>query len=307
MSTILVAGVNGFVGHHLTRELATQGHEVIGVGREAEPTSNIREAVSDYFVCDTTDYDSVSKLPLNEVAAIINLAGLAAVGKSFDEPDVYMRVNVSVLTTFCRRIRDMNRKDLRMIAISSGGVYASGQPMPLTEDSAVDASSSPYAASKLAMEQAAREFRNNGFDCVIARPFNHIGPGQAPGFLLPDLYAKIKEVKGSEIRVGNLETRRDYTDVRDVARAYLALATQDKLSHAVYNVCSGLAIGGATVLDALKEACNLPDLQYTIDKEQFRPSDSPVLYGNNSRIKNETGWQPRIPLTQTVQDFVAAD
>jgi len=304
MATILVTGINGFVGGHLAKELHGQGWNVVGIGQESAPASGVKNFLTDYASCDLTDYAAVAKLPLDDVKAIINLAGLAAVGRSFDQPDLYMKVNVDVLATLCRRVQELDRKDLRIIAISSGALYASGQPLPLTENSLTDGTTSPYAASKLAMEETARQYAADGFDCVIARPFNHIGPRQAEGFLLPDLYAKITSAKGSEIKVGNLETRRDYTDVRDVARAYAALATKDVLKHAIYNVCSGHAVSGSTILSKLKDVCKRPDLQTKVDASLFRPSDAPIIYGDNSRLRAETGWQPSIPLEQTIQDFV---
>lgn len=302
----MVTGVNGFVGYHLAENLHSNGWGVIGVGHDPGPAPRIKQIVTEYINCDLTDYAAVSSLPLGSVRAVINLAGLAAVGKSFDEPDLYMKVNVGVLATLVQRTKELGRKDLRIVAISSGAVYASGQAMPLNEESITDPSSSPYAASKLAMEKKAKTFRAEGFDCIIARPFNHVGPGQIEGFLLPDLYAKVKAAEGSEIHVGNLETQRDYTDVRDVARAYTALASQDTVSHDVYNVCSGKATSGRQLLELLKREMDFPDLDIVIDEKLFRPSDSPILYGDNSRLRKETDWQPALSLEQTVHDFTKA-
>lgn len=306
MSEILVTGINGFVGHHLANELVAQGHEVIGAGREAQVTEGLEDVVKEYFCCDFTNSDEVSKLPLSHLSAIINLAGLAAVGPSFDNPALYMDVNVSVLSVVCEQIKTLGLKDLRVVAVSSGAVYSSSQPMPLSEVSQTDKTSSPYAASKLAMEEYANNFRSAGYDCVVARPFNHIGPGQLSGFLLPDLYENIEASIDGVIKVGNLQTKRDYTDVRDVARAYIALATNDKLGSPIYNVCSGQAISGEELLQALEKARDRTDLKVVVDDKLFRPSDSPVLYGDNSRLREETGWSPAIPFEQTVTDFVAS-
>ncbi len=300
---IAVTGINGFVGHHLARVLAESGHQVLGIGRQTEPSAQIKDYISGYQDCDLTNSDDVANLPFDSIDAFINLAGLAAVGKSFAEPEAYMDINVKVLSVMCEQIRSIGLKNLRLVAISTGAVYGSSQPMPLTEESKVTPDSSPYAASKLAMEQVALEFRRHGQDIVIARPFNHIGPGQDTGFLLPDLFLKLKTSSG-EIRVGNLETRRDYTDVRDVAQAYMALATTPQLNHDMYNVCSGRAVSGTELLEELKIACGKADIKAVIDKGLFRPSDAPELYGDNSRISAETGWKPSIPLPQTVRDFV---
>lgn len=304
MANIMVAGVNGFVGKHLVRELVANGYGVIGVGRNMKAAPSIKDILSDYIICDMTNEDEVSKLRLDGVQAIINLAGLAAVGKSFDEPKIYLSVNVSVFTTIAKHIENLGRNNLRVVAVSTGAVYDPGQPLPLTESSKTDPTSSPYAASKIAMEAAVMSFRTKGFDFLVARPFNHIGPGQGPGFLLPDLYNKIKSSDGDQFKVGNLETERDYTDVRDVVRAYIALAVAENLRHDTYNVCSGKPTAGTTILQMLKSACGKPDVKTVLDESLFRPSEQQVLYGDNSRITEETGWRPTIHLEQTIKDFV---
>ena len=116
----------------------------------------------------------------------------------------------------------------RAIVVSSGALYDPNQPLPISEESATSPTS-PYAIGKLASEHVVDYFRNRGLDAVIARPFNHIGPGQKEGFILPDIYAQLSSVgSGGEIQVGNLNTRRDYTDVRDIVAGYKALALDRK-------------------------------------------------------------------------------
>lgn len=308
MSMILVTGVNGFVGQHLVLELRAQNFVVLGVGREPTASSNIQGLLEQYTVCDLTKPEDVKKLPLKEVDGIINLAGFAAVGNSFDEPELYMKVNVGVLSVMCQEIFAQKlERQIRVLAISTGAVYASDQTMPLTEDSRTDPKSSPYVASKLAMEEVAEDYRQQGLDCIVTRPLNHIGPGQGPGFLLPDLYVKCLDAinSGQPLRVGNLTTKRDYTDVRDVAKAYAALISADSLRHAAYNVCSGASHSGTEVLETLKSALGHPELITVVDEALFRPSDATDLYGSNNRLKQETGWSPSIPFETTIQDFVA--
>lgn len=306
MTEILVTGVNGFVGHHLASELIAQGYKVVGMGREKFAATRLAGVLEDYISCDFTKREDVVKIPFARLGGIINLAGLAAVGPSFDNPDLYLDVNVSVLSTMCEQIKKLGLHDLRIVAVSSGAVYASGQPMPLNELSQTDKTSSPYAASKIAMEDYASKFRDDGFDCVVARPFNHIGPGQLNGFILPDLYEKIVSSVDNTIRVGNLQTQRDYTDVRDVARAYISLATSQRLTSPIYNVCSGKAISGEELLIAVEKACDKTNLEVVVDDKLFRPSDSRVLYGDSSRLREQTGWAPTISLEQTIADFVTS-
>lgn len=300
--TVLVTGVNGFVGQHLARVLKQQGHTVFGTGLPAtiEDSSNCDR----YFgSCDLTKDSDVKKISLDEVDAIINLAGLAQMGASFMQEDLYMRTNVAVHTTLAKRLLETSRFDVRVVAVSSGAVYDPDQDMPLTEKSRLAPDSSPYSRSKIAMEVALKDFKDKGLDIVITRPFNHVGPGQATGFLIPDLAKQIVETEGTILKVGNLKTKRDYTDVRDVAKAYAKLATSRDLQHSVYNVCSGKSVSGEDILSILKLAFGRPDLKIEVDESKFRPNDAMVHYGSNHRIHVDTGWEPVIPLTQTLDDF----
>lgn len=306
MSKVLVTGVNGFVGAHLTEALVNDGHEVVGVGVVSNIDDALASKLSSFILCDLTNQQEVAGLPLNNIDAVINLAGLASVGKSFDAPDEYMRINTGVLSVMCEEIMKQNlQSNIRMLAISSGALYANDQPMPLTESSKVDSASSPYAASKLAMEKLAYSYSEAGLQCIVARPFNHIGPGQGEGFLLPDLYAQLSQAleSGQPVVVGDLTTQRDYTDVRDVVSAYIALITTRKPKNRLYNVCSGKPRSGEEVLQALIEIMGKP-IDIEVDSNKFRPSDSPILYGSNERIITDTGWLPTIDFKQTIVDFV---
>lgn len=300
---ILITGVNGFVGTHLVNEILDQGFEVIGLGREEEPNNFVRDKLKAYLSCDLLDKISCSEIPLENITAIINLAGIATVGPSFENPELYMSVNVGSLTGLFEAIKRQAAKHIRVIAVSTGAVYASNQGQPLDENSKTNGESSPYVASKLAMEAAALSFIKEGYDCVIARPFNHIGPGQVNGFLLADLYEKISSA-GDEIKVGNLKTSRDYTDVRDVAKAYTLLATQNSLKFNTYNICSGKPVSGEQLLEIVLRLLGKENLKVVVDETLFRPSDSPILYGNASKLKEDTGWEPGISLGQTIKDFI---
>jgi GDP-4-dehydro-6-deoxy-D-mannose reductase len=139
------------------------------------------------------------------------------------------------------------------------------------------------------------------------RPFNHIGPGQLPGFLVPDLAQKIRERTDDQqpVVVGNLATKRDYTDVRDVARAYIAVATAPQTpAAAVYNVCSGTSRSGEEVLAALASALDIPVPPTEVDQSLLRPNDIMDIRGDNSRLADEFGWSPQYSFEQTISDFV---
>lgn len=308
MTNVLVTGVNGFVGKHLVRELRKQNAYIMGVGREKEAHPDIASSLAAYFSCDLTDLNAVKNLPLEKVDVIISLAGLAKPAESFKNPALYKDINVSVLSTILDQLLTI-KGTARVIAISTGAVYDTNQPMPLTEESSLTETGSPYAQSKILMEEKAREAQSKGVDCVIVRPFNHIGPGQEPGLLVPDLYEQIVTASRSDktLHVGNLKTKRDYTDVRDVVRAYTMLAFTKKLHHTVYNVCSGISIPGEVVLQTLLKTMGLVNqVTVEVDPERIRPTDLMDLYGSYERLTKDTGWQPQIPFEQTIQDFVAS-
>jgi GDP-4-dehydro-6-deoxy-D-mannose reductase len=308
MKSVLVTGINGFVGKHLARELAERGHRLVGAGHlEAEAAPEIKQLLDQYIQCDITDVDQVKKLPLGTVDSIINLAGLANVGASFDNPELYMNLNVAVLSVLGNAFYAANPTG-RMIAISTGAVYRSDQPMPLTEESATVTDGSPYALSKLKMEETAAEFTRAGHACIVVRPFNHIGPGQAPGFLLPDLYQKLAahQKTSKPVAVGNLSTVRDYTDVRDIVAAYMDLVESPRLSNNIYNACSRKGASGEEILAALCKAMNIDrtSIDLHADQSLIRPDDPPKIIGDHSKLTNDTGWMPKISLKTTIQDFV---
>ncbi len=306
MSRVLVTGINGFVGHHLAHELADNGDVVLGCGLDAELDTALNRQVSQYFgECDLTKPENVAGLPLETVDAVINLAGLAQVGASFGEgqAEKYIFVNVAVHTTIAERLRELGRLSTRVVAVSTGAVYDNSQPMPINEAGTLANEGSPYAQSKIAMENALSEHRQNGLDVVIARPFNHIGPGQLGGFLVPDLIKELRSLGADKkLSIGRLDTKRDYTDVRDVVRAYRLLATADKLNYDLYNICSGESHSGQEILDILTELMGVHDLEVMLDESRVRPNDPADVRGDSSRIQADTGWAPVISLEQTLRD-----
>lgn len=305
MAQVLVTGCNGFVGKHLVRELHSRNIKVSGLGYKEPAHPEISSLLSNYFMCDLTDPEDVATLDLKNLVAIVNLAGLAKMADSFTNPEYYKKVNVEVLTNLGEEILQQN-KNARVVAVSTGAVYESNQPMPLTESSKTVQNGSPYSQSKLMMEAEAEKLRTRGLDCVVVRPFNHIGPGQEQGFLLPDLLEKIKNASHSDntISVGNLMTKRDYTDVRDIVKAYVSLALSESLANNLYNVCSGKSYSGEEILQATLDTFGAKNLKIEVDQSLIRPTDPPDLYGSNERLKSDINWQPEIPLRKTIDDFI---
>ena len=305
MSTILVTGVNGFVGKHLVRELKTRKYRVIGIGHKSVDLDN-KALLDGYESCDLTDAREVKKLELRGVDAVIGLAGLVAKGRgSFGTDEAYNKANVDMLYLLGERLLEI-ASTARVIAVSTGLVYDSKQPMPHTETSKTTQEGSPYVLSKLAMEEAADKLKVAGLDCVITRPFNHSGPGQAGGYLIPDVYNKLVAFKqsGTPVPVSPKKTKRDYTDVRDVVKAYADLAMADKLEFTIYNICAGKSRSAEEILHMMQEAMGLDNVPTKINESFARPNDPADLYGSYERLHQETGWQPTIPFEQTIKDFV---
>lgn len=294
---VVVSGVNGFVGGHLTRELVSHGHHVVGLGKDDAPSPAVRDLLVEYVAADLA-----SSWPQVPCDAVVHLAALSAVGPSFADPQGFIHANSAPLTNLCEGLLERSEQ-CRIVAVSTGAIYAPGVNL---QETSPTVPSSPYAVSKLLSELQSDYYRRRGLDVVVMRPFNHIGPGQGDGFLVPDLVAAVRSAHetGQPVRVGNLDTRRDYTDVRDVVRAYrLAIEAQD-VDAATLNVCSGVSTSGrsilATVIDAM--GVQAPDLQ--VDPGRLRPNDPAEISGDNSLIREVLGWSPEIDLATTVKDIV---
>jgi len=299
---ILVTGANGFVGQHLARELASHGYVVAGLGGNNLPPPDLT-VFDEYLSLDLLDTRSVNKISFKGVDSVIHLSGLAAVGPSYDQPMNYITTNIGLeLNLFEAAIKQ--RMFPRFLIISSGSLYSSFEKLPLDESSPV-VPNSPYAVSKLGQENLAQYYLSRGFECIVARPFNHIGPGQGPGFIVPDLVAQISSAKISgqkTIKVGNLAAKRDYSDVRDIARAYRLLIEQGR-SGEIYNVCSGKSLSGQEILNKLLSAAQVQPTP-VVDKARLRPVDNPDIYGSHQKITQDTGWKPQIPINTTLEDVL---
>jgi GDP-4-dehydro-6-deoxy-D-mannose reductase len=310
MKRILVTGINGFVGHHVAKTLHDMNMEVVGASNQPTLSPELQDIVTTYYGCDLTSNEEVKQIDLKNIDAIINLAGFANVGDSRGKADLYEKVNVGVHSELYEECLRQGVKP-RIIAVSTGAVYDNTQAMPISEDGELveDTKTNEYVVSKKKMEKILPYFRKKGLDCIIARPFNHTGPGQLPGFLLPDLVEQIQKANKEDgiMKVGNLKTRRDFADVRDVAKAYALLATcpEKSLNHTVYNICSGKSRSGEELLAILMRETGYNNIEIEVDPKRIRKNEVMDIYGSNTQLAEDTGWKPSIELEQTVADFVA--
>ena len=299
MKNILITGSNGFVGNHLIKELLAHKYSVIGVGRGKNQSLGLTK----YYDIDLTNLVAVRKIDFSNIDAVVNLAGLATVGESFNYPARYIDTNLNIEINLYESTLEQ-KVHPKFLIISTGGLYDPLSKLPLTENSKVFPSS-PYSVSKVAQEELAKYYSLRGFDFVIARPFNHIGPGQRNGFLIPDIAQQIANFKKDTkemVRVGNINTKRDYTDVRDIARAYRLLLEKGS-SGETYNICSSRAVSVEEILTIFKELSKI-DFKISILKSKLRETDTSVIYGSNFKLQNATNWQPTYKLEETLTDVL---
>jgi GDP-4-dehydro-6-deoxy-D-mannose reductase len=303
---ILVTGINGFVGQHLVRELKNQGIAVVGTAT-SQPHPDIADVLDSFIPANLTDQESVNKIDFRDIDAIIHLAAHSHQGMSFDLPQKFIADNSAMVITLFEAILSQKLDtNPRFINISSGAVYDSAQPMPITEESKTT-HGSPYAISKLLGEMLGDYYQKRGIDTITVRPFNHTGPGQGKGFLLPDMTKQLHDLgPDGTLMVGNISTRRDYTDVRDVVKAYVALATAPEVKSRLYNLCSGQSRSGAEIITFVAKALYGEDAapRTQVDQSKIRPNDPPEIYGDTARLKADTGWEVTIPFEQTIRDYV---
>ena len=289
----LVTGSTGFVGRHLVAHLTAMGDEVSGIDRAIDGL-------------DITDARAVGAA-IAEISpnVIYHLAGWADVGGSWKAPVEAFRANAEGTLNVLTAATEAGVE--RVVAVSSADVYGIVDPseLPLTEDSPLRPAS-PYAASKVAADYLGLQaWLGRGLPVLRVRAFNHLGPGQTDKFVAPALASRVAraELEGGEVlTVGDLSARRDFTDVRDVVRAYRLLAEKGEPGQ-VYNVCSGVDLAVQDLADQLVAQARVP-LRLEVDPDLLRPVELPVLRGSHQRLTDATGWEPEIPISQTLTDLL---
>ena len=299
----LVTGATGFVGTYLTNALQSRGDDVFACGGPHDGHA---------FPLDLADDSTIrAALDLAKPDVVFHLAAQTFVPDSLQAPQATYDANVIGTANVARAIREYSETERmpRLVFTSSAEVYGK-QPekaFPLRETATLSPAN-PYAASKAAAEMLLLgESSSFGLDVVIARAFNHIGPGQSDRFVVTNFAEQLARIaRGGDpvLYVGNLDAKRDFLDVRDVVQAYLALAS-DGLAGEAYNVCSGLAYPIRDTLRELIIAAHVP-VEVREDPERLRPSDMPLSYGDNGKLRKETGWEQRIPLRRSIRDIFEA-
>jgi GDP-4-dehydro-6-deoxy-D-mannose reductase len=298
----LITGATGFAGSHLVEHLLAQVPRVAAWGNPAGRRPDSRDPRVEWSAVDLLDPRAVSEaLRALAPSAIYHCAGAAHVGASFSDPARALQTNVMGTHHLLEAVREAGLA-CRVLVTGSAMVY---RPSPsATDEDAAIGPTSPYAVSKLAQEM--RALRTPDVPVVVVRPFNHAGPGQSPDYVTSSFAQQIAEFEAGRrapvLRVGNLESRRDLTDVRDTVRAYRLLMERGTPGR-IYNVCSGQAYRIRDLLDTLVALARVP-VTIEEDPARLRPSDNPIVLGDCARLRRETAWQPTIPIAQTLRDLL---
>jgi GDP-4-dehydro-6-deoxy-D-mannose reductase len=309
---VLITGATGFVGPWLIDYLQKNTDFVLHgtANRNPDGVESPLPAACAVHRLDLRDSEAVCALiEAVRPTRIYHLAGQSYVPTSFSAPWETLDTNIHSLLNFFEAIRKFELvSTTRLLVIGSSEMYGPVRPeqTPITEETPFDPAS-PYAVSKIAQEMLAVQYRRSyGLHTVRVRAFNHIGAGQTGRFAVASFATQIAEIeaglKEPIVYVGDLSAARDFTDVRDIVRAY-HLTLEHAAPGAVYNVCSGVAWTMQRVLELLLSYSKRP-IEVRIDPTRLRPSDIPILRGDASKLREATGWTPQIPIEQTLREVL---
>ena len=307
----LITGISGFAGSHLAEFLLNKGYKVYGTFYDKSTFSNLNGFIDKIILyqCDIRNYDSlrqiIKKVQPDEV---YHLAAISFVPTSLKDPKLTFNTNLYGTLNLYQAIIDL-KMDPIMLFVGSADEYGivNENNLPIKED-CPSQPMNPYSISKVSADFLSYfYFKNYHLKIIRVRPFNHIGPRQAPDFVCSSFAKQIVEIergikRESIIKVGNLGAKRDFTDVRDMVRAYW-LAIQKGEIGEVYNICSERVIQIGELLNNLLKLSS-KKIEVLKDPKRMRSSDNPILQGDFSKFKERTRWKPQIPFKETIEDLL---
>ena len=306
---ILITGVSGFVGGHLVKHLRSlnrnqQIHGTVFSHRQPESTNDMASHRIDLRnQAEVTDLIAQIKPEY-----IFHLAGQAFIPRSFEYPWETLENNIRSQLNILEACRKAEISP-RILITSSAEVHGIVTPdqIPINENTPVNPNS-PYSVSKVAQELLGIQyFKTYNIPVICVRPFNHIGPGQKPSFVAPAFASQIAKIEAGQqapiMLVGDLSAKRDFTDVRDIVRAY-QLVLEHGQAGTIYTVASGKSHTIQQLLDQLLELSTMPSIQIETDPKRMRPSKVPILQGSCERLNQATGWRPTFTFEQTLEDIL---
>ena len=298
MKKALITGSRGFVGGYLRAELEANGYEVVGI----DVCAGDKTVQADLMNCEQMK-NVVEKV---QPDAVFHLAGQANVARSWQIPQQTVEINVVGAINLLEAVKTV-KPDTRVVLVGSSDQYGVlGDAGRLVKETTPTNPQTPYAVSKQAQEEMARVYaRAYGMNICMTRSFNHGGAGQKEGFMIPDFAAGIVRIeKGLAdcLRVGNLTARRDFTHVKDAVRAYRLIAEKGYAGE-IYNVGSGVTYSAQEILDKLC-AMSTCTIRVEQDPAKMRPSDTPVICCDHSRLTEHTGWEPQIGIQEMLTEII---
>jgi GDP-4-dehydro-6-deoxy-D-mannose reductase len=308
---VLITGASGFAGGWLCRQCTEAGDEVVGLSRRGQ----VPEGGGRGVAVDLRDGDAVQETMRAAAPELVyHLASLTSVGRSWDSPAQTLGDNDAITIGTLEALRHL-AGGAPVVWVSSCEVYGTPAALPATEGQPMRPAN-PYAVSKASGEMLAEVYADAyGLEIARVRPFSHSGPGQLPIFLLSSLASQAAEgrragVSRLEIVTGNPDTRRDFTDVRDVVRAYRLLGQalvsgKPGAAGGVFNVSTGRSVSAGEQVALLAELLAPIEVQHTVDPSRVRASEVMDLRGDAGRLHALTGWEPQLPLRQTMADAIA--
>lgn len=309
MKKALITGITGFAGSYLAKELLDNGYSVSGTYHSDESLKRLPEKDSvTLYKLNLLDEKSVNDLIRQDRPDyIFHLAAMASAGNSIKNPSETFNNNVTSEINLLEAIKKNELFGARVLIVSSAEIYGlvSAENLPIDEETPFNPTN-PYAVSKLAQDYLGLEyFLSEKIQIVRVRPFNHIGPRQSPDFVVSGFAKRIVDIeKGREqnMKVGNLKSKRDFTSVIDIARAY-RLAIEQGIAGDVYNLGSGKSYEIQEILDMLIKLSNT-QIEIVEDPSLMRPSDNPDLVCDYSKFEDLTGWTPQVPIEKSLQDTI---
>jgi len=304
MNRILVTGASGFVGQYLIRELVSRGGDIYAACYQPHPTLTKLLGEDHVFPGDLTDHSYVKQLISGIRPDIIyHLAALSIVHHDVPTARRALENNLGLQYNLLEEVRQL-APSARLMAICSGNIYGkvNQDELPIKESTPIRPLNA-YSVSKLSQEILALQyFYAHSLDVVILRPFNHTGPGQTDNFVIPAFAKQFAAIKKGQqdpiIKVGNLDTARDFTDVEDMVQAYLVAADNCK-SGEIYNIGSGKASKIIDILSMMREISGLT-VEIEVEPNRQRGVDVPILMADATKFREATGWQPKIPFKETL-------
>jgi len=306
----LITGISGFAGSHLAEFLIDKGYELFGTFYDKSTFSNLNGCIDkiEIFECDIRNYNSLKKIFKKvQPDEIYHLAAISFVPTSLKNPKLTFDTNLYGTLNLYEAIKEL-KFNPKILFVGSADEYGliKNSDLPIKENCPLRPVN-PYSISKISADFLSYfYFKNYHFNIVRVRPFNHIGPRQSPEFVCSSFAKQVAEIekglKESIIKVGNLEAKRDFTDVRDMVRAYW-LAVQKGEFGEVYNICSGNEVSIKELLDKFLNMSK-KKIKVIQDPKRLRPSDVLLLVGDFKKFTKQTDWKPEIPLEKTLGDIL---